>query len=157
ELGALAFAGPEVMSNDSAPMAYAPAPAFPVKAAPGSAAPDRAWTLWGKALGGWGRAEGNGNAADVRSNFAGFITGADTRFGDLLRVGLVAGYSHSNLNVDARASAAGIDTAHVGAYAGARLGALDLRGGAAYSLHAIDTTRTVIFPGFLDQDQAHFH
>jgi outer membrane autotransporter protein len=75
----------------------------------------------------------------------------------LLRFGLAAGYSHTNLNIDARASEAGIDTVHVGTYAGVKLGALDVRGGAALSFHAIDATRTVVFPGFLDQDRAHFH
>jgi outer membrane autotransporter protein len=157
ELGALAFGGSGAASDDSPALAYGPAPAFPVKAVPGSAAADRTWTLWGKALGGWGRADGDGNAAGVTSNFAGLITGADARFGDLLRLGLAGGYSHSSVGVDVRASGAGIDSAHVGAYAGAHLGPLDLRGGASYSFHNIDASRTVVFPGFFDQTQAHFH
>jgi outer membrane autotransporter protein len=156
ELDALAFGGPEVATDDGQAMAYAPTPAFPVKAAPATAAPGRDWTLWAKALGGWGRADGDGNAAGVSSNFAGFITGADARFGDMLRLGIAAGYTHSSIDVDARASSAGIDSAHVGAYAGANLGPLDLRGGAAYSFHTIDTTRTVMFPGFLDHTAGRF-
>jgi outer membrane autotransporter protein len=156
ELGALAFGGPQLATDDGAPLTYAPAPGLPVKALPGGAPTDRAWTLWAKGLGGWGRADGDGNAASATSNFAGFISGADARFGELMRLGFAAGYTHSSLAVDARASSAGIDSVHAGAYASADLGAFDARGGAAYSFHTIDTTRTVAFPGFLDHTAARF-
>jgi outer membrane autotransporter protein len=156
ELGALAFGGPQLAVDDGAPLAYAPTPGLPVKALPGGAPAGRDWTLWAKGLGGWGRADGDGNAASVTSSFAGFISGADARFGELVRLGFAAGYTHTSLDVDARASSAGIDSAHAGAYASANLGVFDVRGGAAYSFHTIDTTRTVAFPGFLDHTAARF-
>ena len=93
----------------------------------------------------------------MSSRFGGFLSGVDVRYGDTLRAGLVAGYLRSDLNAAARSSSAGIDSAQLGAYAGGRLGALNVRGGASYSYDSIDTSRAIAFPGFTDQTQAHFH
>ncbi|MGA9125322.1 MAG: autotransporter domain-containing protein [Pseudolabrys sp.] len=150
ELGALAFGGPE--------LAYASGDAngFPVKA-PGMGERSRDLTFWAQGLGGWGHTDSDGNAASVSSRFGGFLSGVDARYGDTLRAGLVAGYLRSDLNAAARSSSAGIDSAQLGAYAGGRLGALNVRGGASYSYDGIDTSRAIAFPGFTDQTQAHFH
>ena len=150
ELGALAFGGPE--------LAYASGDAngFPVKA-PGMGERSRDLTFWAQGLGGWGHTDSDGNAASVSSRFGGFLSGVDARYGDTLRAGLVAGYLRSDLNAAARSSSAGIDSAQLGAYAGGRLGALNVRGGASYSYDSIDTSRAIAFPGFTDQTQAHFH
>jgi outer membrane autotransporter protein len=150
ELGALAFGGPE--------LAYASGDAngFPVKA-PGMSDRSRDLTFWAQGLGGWGHTDSDGNAASVSSRFGGFLSGVDARYGDTLRAGLVAGYLRSDLNAAARSSSAGIDSVQLGAYAGGRLGAFNVRGGASYSYDSIDTSRAIFFPGFTDQTQAHFH
>ena len=114
-------------------------------------------TFWAQGLGGWGHTDSDGNAASVSSRFGGFLSGVDARYGDTLRAGLVAGYLRSDLNAAARSSSAGIDSAQLGAYAGGRLGAFNVRGGASYSYDSIDTSRAIAFPGFTDQTQAHFH
>jgi outer membrane autotransporter protein len=153
ELAALAFGGPE--------LAYAAGDAraadFPVKAPYRTGGPSRDLTFWAQGLGGWGRSDSDGNAASVTSRFGGFLSGVDAWFGDAARAGFVAGYQRSDLHVDARASSAGIDSVQVGAYAGGRLGALNVRGGASYSFDSIDTSRTIAFPGFIDQTHAKFH
>jgi outer membrane autotransporter protein len=151
ELGALGFAGPQ--------LAYASADAngFPVKGAPGARAPSRDLTFWAQGLGGWGHADSDGNAASLRSRFGGFLSGVDARFGETWRAGFVAGYMRSDLNVDARASSAGIDSVQLGGYASGRVGAFNVRGGASYSLDSIDTSRTIVFPGFADKASARFH
>ena len=151
ELGALGFAGPQ--------LAYASADAnsFPVKAAPGARGPSRDLTFWAQGLGGWGHADSDGNAASLRSRFGGFLSGVDARFGDTWRAGFVAGYMRSDLNVDARASSAGIDSVQLGGYASGRVGAFNVRGGASYSLDTIDTSRAIFFPGFADKASARFH
>jgi outer membrane autotransporter protein len=46
---------------------------------------------------------------------------------------------------------------HVAGYAGARFGAFDLRTGAAAAWHEIDTSRSIMFPGFLETAQANYH
>ncbi len=152
DLGALGFGGPALAyaaDNASA--------AVPVKASPAMRGPSRDLTFWAQGLGGWGHADSDGNAASLKSRFGGFLSGVDARFGDTLRAGFVAGYMRSDLNVDARASSAGIDSVQLGAYAAGRLGAFNVRGGGSYSLDSIDTSRTIIFPGFTDKASARFH
>jgi len=162
ELGALGFAGPGLAYGSgeaaaSPTQAYNAYAEFPTKAAPGMNNPSRDLTFWSIGLGGWGRSGSDGNAASLTSRFGGFLSGADERFGDTLRAGLVAGYMRSDLNVDARSSSAGVDSVQLGAYAGGRLGAFNVRGGASYSIDSIDTSRSVAFTGFTDQTSAHFH
>jgi len=50
----------------------------------------------------------------------------------------------------------GSETGHVAAYGGWRFGALNLRAGGAYAFHAIDTDRTIAFPGFFDRATARY-
>ena len=152
DLGALGFGGPALAyAADNASAAYA------TKAAPGARGPSRDLTFWAQGLGGWGHADSDGNAASLRSRFGGFLSGVDARFGETLRAGFVAGYMRSDLNVDARASSAGIDSVQLGAYASGRVGAFNVRGGGSYSLDSIDTSRTIVFPGFTDKASARFH
>ena len=160
ELGALAFGGPELAyAGGDANAAYAAdiRSAVPVKAPMRTGERSRDLTFWAQGLGGWGRTDSDGNAASVTSRFGGFLSGVDAWFGDTARAGFVAGYQRSNLHVDARASSAGIDSVQIGAYAGSRLGALNVRGGASYSFDSIDTSRSIAFPGFIDQTHAKFH
>jgi outer membrane autotransporter protein len=152
ELGALGFAGPQLAyAADNANATY------PTKAAPGARGPSRDLTFWAQGLGGWGHADSDGNAASLRSRFGGFLSGVDARFGDTLRAGFVAGYMRSDLNVDACASSAGIDSVQLGGYASGRVGAFNVRGGGSYSLDSIDTSRAIVFPGFADKASARFH
>jgi outer membrane autotransporter protein len=163
ELNALAFGGPELAyAGDNANAAYAAdiGPAMPGKAPARSLSHmgdrSRDLTFWAQGLGGWGHADSDGNAASLRSRFAGFLSGVDARFGDMVRAGFTAGYIRSDLNADARASSAGIDSVQIGAYAGGKLGALNVRGGASYSFDSIDVSRGIFFPGFTDQTKASF-
>ena len=73
-----------------------------------------------------------------------------------MRAGIMGGYSHSNVNVNALGSSAGIDSAQLGAYASACLGAFHLRSGAAGSFNAIDASRMVALSGFADNDACAF-
>ncbi len=150
---ALAYAG----SGSDPALAYADArrPAFPAKAPPLPPRPESDLTFWAQGLGAWGRINGDGNAADVRRDLAGIFTGVDRRFGNWL-AGIAAGYTNSTVRVDARASAAMIDTAHVAAYAGANYGAVNLRTGADFAWNNIATNRTIAFPGFADMTNARY-
>jgi subtilase-type serine protease len=75
------------------------------------------------------------------------LTGFDARFG-AVRAGVMAGYTQSNLNVDARASSAGIDSGS--------FGAIKLRAGGSATFASIDVSRTIAFPDFSDTTRAHF-
>ena len=154
EQGALGFGGPD-LANASLD-AYAADMKTATKAP--AKAPSRDLTFWAQGLGGWGHVGSDGNAAKVSDTFAGFITGVDTRVGDTLRAGFVAGYTGSDLKINSRGSRAGIDSAEVGVYAGGNVaGALNVRSGATYSFDTISTDRTIAFPGFFDQTHARFN
>ncbi|HEY6259324.1 MAG TPA: autotransporter domain-containing protein, partial [Xanthobacteraceae bacterium] len=145
DMTALAFGGPM--------LAYAATPAFPVKAPTKLASPIEGHdiTFWAQDFGAWGGIDGDGNAAEAKRTLSGIFAGVDTGVGATARAGLIAGYSHANINVDARASSARIDSFHVGAYGGTKVGAWNLRSGGAVIWHDIATARSIQFPGFADQ------
>jgi outer membrane autotransporter protein len=149
-LAALGLDGPTLVYQNATPFPVDEAPPAPVPAD----GPDIAF--WSQAVGALGSFEGNTNAASVSRDLAGFFSGFDARFGDASRAGIAGGYSHSSVGISNRASSAGIDTAHLGGYAGTSLAGLNVRSGAAVAFHTIDTDRTVTFPGFLDQAAAHY-
>lgn len=128
------FGGPgNVASRD---IGYAPAAG---DATPGAA------TVWGQVFGGWGKTdEGAGTAALDRSS-AGFLGGVDREIGSASRIGIAAGYSRSNFDVNGRASSGESDNFHIaGYYAGTELGAVELKAALGYSYQMADTERTVL-------------
>ncbi|MGA3309463.1 MAG: autotransporter outer membrane beta-barrel domain-containing protein [Xanthobacteraceae bacterium] len=155
----LAYAD-EVGSSDSQSpsgpaLAYADGrlPAFPLKAAPPTLpAPDT--VFWAQGIGAWGRLEGNGNASGVSRDLAGVFAGIDRRFGPNWLAGIAGGYTNSSLGIGDPASSADIDTAHLAGYVGANFGPWNLRGAAAASFSMLDTSRSIIFPGFADTASA---
>jgi len=87
---------------------------------------------WAQGFGGWGRFNGDSNAAAVHRDLAGFITGVDTRAGTNGRVGLAGGYTQ----LEERARWAWLGKRRDRAYRGLwrlELGALNLRAGGAYA------------------------
>lgn len=104
--------------------------------------------LWAQGYGAWGDAYGDGNASTISSSMGGFLAGVDADIGGNVRAGLVAGFSETQFDVDAASSSGSMDSYDVGVYLGGQFGALGLRGGASYSWHDIEVTRTVAFTGF---------
>ncbi|MDE1996299.1 MAG: autotransporter outer membrane beta-barrel domain-containing protein, partial [Rhizobiaceae bacterium] len=103
---------------------------------------------WGEAFGGWGRFDGNGNAAAIHNDRGGFIAGVDSEIGDAWRAGVAGGVTSSSLDDDARNSSADINSYNLALYAGRSFDALNLRFGGAYSWQTVSMNRTVVFPGF---------
>ncbi len=101
--------------------------------------------LWGQAYGGLGHNGGDGNAALMHHNTAGFIMGADAPINHSnWRVGGLLSYGHSQFNVQrGRSSSGNSNNISVGAYAGTHWGRLNLRLGAAYSWNVINTRRQI--------------
>ncbi|AOO84495.1 hypothetical protein BHK69_15195 [Bosea vaviloviae] len=108
------------------------------------------FAVWGQGYGAWGRSDSDGNAAKLTRSTGGFLLGADAALFDTLRLGVIAGYSRSSFDVNARRSSGESDNYHLGLYAGGQWGALGLRTGASYTWHEIATRRTVAFSGFGD-------
>lgn len=105
-------------------------------------------TLWMQGYGAWGNAYGNGNAASISSSIGGFLAGLDVAVGGSSRVGVVAGYSQSQFDVDARNANGTIGNYDLGLYAGTQLGPWALRGGVSYTWHDVSMDRSIVFPGF---------
>ncbi|MUG78977.1 hypothetical protein GM608_01885 [Bombella sp. ESL0380] len=101
--------------------------------------------LWGQAYGGMGFNSGDGNAALMHHNTAGFVIGADGPINHSnWRVGGLISYGHSQFNVQrGRSSSANSNNISIGAYAGTHWGRLNLRFGAIYSWNVINTHRHV--------------
>ncbi|HKS65045.1 MAG TPA: autotransporter domain-containing protein [Xanthobacteraceae bacterium] len=155
-MAALALGGPQSFADgeDINALAYAKSPIV-TKAPTRARDASRDVVFWAQGFGAWGRFDGDSNAATVRRDLAGFITGIDTRVGDAGRAGIAAGYTGSKNALDGRGTA-NVETAHVAAYGGWSFGALNLRAGGAYAFHAIDTDRSIAFPGFFDRATAHY-
>ena len=155
-MASLAFGGPQAFADgeELSALAYAKSPIV-TKAPLVAPAPSCDVVFWAQGFGAWGRFDGDGNAASVRRDLAGFITGVDTRVGANGRAGIAAGYTGSRNNLDGR-GIANVETGHVAGYGGWSFGALNLRAGGAYAFHTIDTDRTIAFPGFFDRATAHY-
>ena len=144
-----AFADGEL---DSA-LAYGKSPI--VTKAPRMVAPSYDVTFWAQGFGARGRFETDGNAATLRRDLAGFISGIDTRVGGNGRLGVAAGYTGSKNALDGRGTA-DVETAHIAGYGGWNVGAVNLRAGGAYAFHSIATDRLIAFPGFFDRTTANY-
>jgi len=106
---------------------------------------------------GWehaGRADGDGNASQAKSNGHGLLLGVDAPLGDHLRAGITGGQGQDDLRVDALHDTASVKSRHLGLYAGARWGGWQLDAGVAQSWHRIRSTRhiDVVLPATLQAD-----
>ncbi len=103
-----------------------------------------AYAIWGRALGGWGSANGDGNTADISSSIGGLISGVDATIDDTWRFGLAGGYSQSWFSSPDIAASGSSDSYHVALYGGWQApSGFALRGGAAYSWNDVETARQV--------------
>lgn len=113
-------------------------------------------SVWGQIFGSTGETDGDGNAASLDRDAYGFLGGVDRTLGDASRIGFALGYSRSDFDADARASSGESDNFHVAAYAGTKLGAIDLRGTLSYSFQQVATERTVIVGGLTNNLSADY-
>lgn len=114
------------------------------------------FVVWGQALGNWGSFDGDGNSGGFSHSSGGLVAGGDTIVGDGWRLGLLGGYSRTSFDADGGAASGDSDNFHVGVYGGRHFGAVALRAGASYTRHAIDTSRTVSFPGLTETLKASY-
>ncbi|MDF2994963.1 MAG: autotransporter outer rane beta-barrel protein [Xanthobacteraceae bacterium] len=119
------------------------------KAGPQPVAADTdGFAVWGQSFGSWAEVDSDGNASGLSSNVGGLFAGADAAVGDSWRVGLLAGYSQTSVDLDDLASNGDSDNLHLGFYAGSRSGPFAVRLGAGYTWHSIDTSRHLVIPEF---------
>lgn len=116
-----------------------------------------AFTWWGQFVGAWGHLDGDGNSASARQATNGLLLGTDRGFGDHGRVGVVAGYTHTTVNIRDRASSMASSNFDLGVYAGTEIGAFGLRGGAAYTWHRLSGDRNIDVPGLEGHGYSSYH
>lgn len=113
-------------------------------------------TFWTRAYRAWGKFDGDQDAASADSVLGGFLSGVDAPVSGSWRLGLATGFSQSDIDVDARHSTAAVDSTHLAAYTSGEVGAFALRGGGAWAWNDIETSRSVVFPGFFEREEAHY-
>ncbi|MEP9376046.1 autotransporter domain-containing protein [Aquabacter sp. CN5-332] len=151
---ALAYAGPQAAAaaqpTASAALAYA------TKAPVAAAAPALSGTtVWAQGFGAWAKLDGNGNASSVSETVGGIVSGADIQVGNW-QLGAALGYTNSNASVSNLSSSSEVNSMLVALYAGTSAGPWNLRLGASYAFNQIDASRTVAFPGFIEQASAQY-
>lgn len=114
------------------------------------------FAVWGQGYGSWGRTRSDGNAASLSRSTGGLLVGADAAVFDSLRLGVVAGFSHSKFDVNGRLSSGESDNYHLGLYGGGQWGALGLRTGLSYTWHDLSTRRSIVSAGLGDTLRADY-
>ncbi len=159
-MAALAYGGPTMSyagSEASAPATSAAAAlAYAAGGAPVAVPPPAGPTLWAQGFGSWANYGGNGNVSGISETLGGVISGIDATVGNW-RVGGALGYTQSNASLNNVSGSSEADSATIALYAGTSAGPWNLRLGASYAFSQIDTTRTVAFPGFIEQAKANYN
>lgn len=111
--------------------------------------------LWVKALGAWGKADGDSGHARYSSSIGGMLLGVDGQLSEDTRLGVFTGYSDSSLSMgDGRHSSASVDSYHLGAYAGKELEQVRLSLGGSHSWHRIETKRELQYNEVSDRQKS---
>jgi subtilase-type serine protease len=116
--------------------------------------PNARGRLWLQGIGGYGKLDGEHGSSGLEQRTKGSLLGADWALNPAWRVGLLGGYSQTDL--DASGVDGEVDSWHAGAYALHQNGSLALRLGAAYSSHQGESQRHIAFNGFSDRPKGDY-
>ncbi|MDR9751112.1 autotransporter domain-containing protein [Pseudomonas sp. SZMC_28357] len=116
--------------------------------------PNAQGRLWLQGIGGYGKLDGEHGSSGLEQRTKGSVLGADWALDPQWRVGVLGGYSRTDL--DATGVDGNVESWHAGVYALRQSGALALRLGAAYSGHQGESKRTVAFNGFNDRPKGDY-
>ena len=117
--------------------------------------PNAQGRLWLQGLGSYGRLDGTHGNSDLTQRTKGGVLGADWALTPDWCMGVLGGYSKTD--VDSSAMEGTVNSWHAGVYGIRQSGALAVRLGAAYSGHNGDSKRSVAFNGFTDQPKGDYH
>jgi outer membrane autotransporter protein len=106
--------------------------------------------VWASGFGSWVDHDGNSNAGGLKTSTGGFLSGVDVGFASGWRLGVVGGYSQTDLDAKGRYASATSDNWHLGIYGGNQWGPIGLRAGLVHTWHSIDSSRSVSYSGFSD-------
>ncbi|KAA0950570.1 autotransporter domain-containing protein [Pseudomonas sp. ANT_H14] len=116
--------------------------------------PNAQGRLWLQGIGSYGKLDGDHASDGLTQRTKGSVLGADWALNPEWRVGVLGGYSKTDL--DTTGVDGSVDSWHAGVYAMRQSGPLALRLGAAYSGHQGDSKRTVAFNGFSDRPKGDY-
>jgi outer membrane autotransporter protein len=150
-----AFAG--VAAKDAPVLSFAQSPKG---SAPqpfdGLASASYDYGVWASGFGSWVDHDGNSNAGGLKTTTGGFLSGVDVGFASGWRLGVVGGYSQTDLDAKGRYASATSDNWHLGIYGGNQWGPIGLRAGLVQTWHSIDSSRSVSYTGFSDSLDADY-
>jgi subtilase-type serine protease len=110
--------------------------------------------VWLQGIGSYGKLDGEHGSDGLTQRTAGSVLGVDWSLSPTWRMGVLGGYSKTDL--DSTGVDGQVHSWHVGAYAMRQSGPLALRLGAAYSGHDGESKRSVNFNGFTDQPKGDY-
>ncbi|MEW6255112.1 MAG: autotransporter domain-containing protein [Pseudomonadota bacterium] len=154
-LAALGFGGPAVATLAPAPGSASEALAYATKAPATPPSLPAGITAWAQGFGGWTNYDGNANVSALDSSIGGIMSGADIQAGGW-RIGAALGYSQSSSGVSDLNSSSTVNSMLVSLYGGTQLGPVNLRLGGIYAFNQVDSSRTIAFPGQLQQASAQY-
>lgn len=116
--------------------------------------PNARGRLWLQAIGGYGKLDGEHGSSGLEQLTKGSVLGADWSLNPQWRLGVLGGYSKTDL--DATGVDGNVESWHAGVYALHQNGPISLRLGAAYSGHQGESKRTIAFNGFSDRPKGDY-
>lgn len=116
--------------------------------------PDARGRLWMQGIGGYGKLDGEHGSSGLEQRTKGSVIGVDWALDPQWRLGVLGGYSKTDL--DATGVDGNVESWHAGVYALRQSGPFALRLGAAWSGHQGESKRTVAFNGFSDRPKGDY-
>lgn len=116
--------------------------------------PNARGRLWLQGIGGYGKLDGEHGSSGLEQRTKGSVLGADWSMNPAWRLGVLGGYSKTDL--DATGVDGNVESWHAGVYALHQNGPIALRLGAAYSGHQGESKRTIAFNGFSDRPKGDY-
>ena len=116
--------------------------------------PNARGRLWLQGIGGYGKLDGEHGSSGLEQRTRGSVLGADWSLNSAWRLGVLGGYSKTDL--DATGVDGNVESWHAGVYALHQHGPISLRLGAAYSGHQGESKRSIAFNGFSDRPKGDY-
>ncbi|WP_322845320.1 autotransporter outer membrane beta-barrel domain-containing protein [Pseudomonas sp. B33.4] len=116
--------------------------------------PNARGRLWLQGIGGYGKLDGEHGSSGLEQRTKGSVLGADWALNPAWRLGVLGGYSKTDL--DATGVDGNVESWHAGVYALHQNGPIAVRLGAAYSSHQGESKRTIAFNGFSERPKGDY-
>lgn len=117
---------------------------------------DTSTTFWTTALGSAGEVDGDGNSYGLATATNGLMIGADRELGEGWYGGIAAGLNTEKISQDNLISDANVESYHLAAHGGRRIGPLGVSLGAVETWSGVETNRQIQFSGFSDEVSAKY-